>query len=99
MDCFPKSIQFRHPWRNYQQRVLDELASHLNDRKLHVIAPPGSGKTVLGIEAMLRIGRPTLILSPTITIRNQWIERLMTDFCKQTTARTGFRTLFTIPNL
>ncbi|MCB9066428.1 MAG: DEAD/DEAH box helicase family protein [Calditrichae bacterium] len=80
MDCFPKSIQFRHPWRNYQQRVLDELASHLNDRKLHVIAPPGSGKTVLGIEAMLRIGRPTLILSPTITIRNQWIERLMTDF-------------------
>ncbi|WP_422361401.1 DEAD/DEAH box helicase family protein [Reichenbachiella sp.] len=75
MKEFSKDIQFKYPWRKYQQRVLNELDEHLNDNHLHVIAPPGSGKTVLGLEVMLRLNKPTLILAPTIAIRNQWIER------------------------
>ena len=55
--------------------MLDELETHLEDDHLHVIAPPGSGKTILGLEVALRLNRPTLIFAPTIAIRNQWIKR------------------------
>lgn len=57
---------------------MDELNSHMEDNHLHVVAPPGSGKTVLGLEVMLRLNKPTLILAPTLAIRNQWIQR----FCE-----------------
>ncbi len=75
---FAENITFKYPWRSYQQRVLKELSHHLSDEHLHVIAPPGSGKTVLGLEVMLRLNKPVLILAPTIAIRNQWIQR----FCE-----------------
>ena len=78
MSCFSSTIKFKYPWRDYQKRVLDDLDSHLKDEHLHVIAPPGSGKTVLGLEVMLRVGAPTLILAPTIAVRNQWVQR----FCE-----------------
>jgi superfamily II DNA or RNA helicase len=75
---YPKDIKFKYGWRNYQQRVLDELKEHLSNGSLHVIAPPGSGKTILGLEVAIRLNKPTLILAPTIAIRNQWIQR----FCE-----------------
>lgn len=78
MNQFPPEIRFRYNWRNYQQRVLDELESHLDDNHLHVIAPPGSGKTILGLEVARRLNKPTLIFAPTVAIRNQWIQR----FCE-----------------
>jgi len=70
MDAFPSDIQFRKPWRSYQQRVLAELQNHLTDNHLHIIAAPGSGKTVLGLEVVRRLNRPTLILAPTVAIRD-----------------------------
>lgn len=78
MKTFPTNIKFKYSWRRYQERVLDELEAHLDDNHLHIIAPPGSGKTVLGLEVMLRLNKPTLIVAPTIAIRNQWIQR----FCE-----------------
>jgi superfamily II DNA or RNA helicase len=75
---FPENIQFKYPWRKYQQEALDQLQEHLSNQHLHVIAPPGSGKTVLGLEVALRLNQPTLILAPTLAIRNQWIQR----FCE-----------------
>jgi len=81
---YPKDIKFKYSWRKYQQRVLDELQDHLTDRHLHVIAPPGSGKTVLGLEVAIRLNKPTLILAPTIAIRNQWIQRFCELFLQTT---------------
>lgn len=78
MTEYPKDIKFKYGWRKYQQRVLDDLKDHLTDGHLHVIAPPGSGKTVLGLEVAIQLNRPTLILAPTVAIRNQWIQR----FCE-----------------
>lgn len=69
-------LQFRHAWRPYQQRVLDAIDQHFRDRKLHVVAAPGSGKTTLGLEIFRRLGKPALVFSPTRTIRDQWIHRL-----------------------
>lgn len=78
MKTFPVGITFKYTWRNYQQRVLSELDSYLDDGALHVVAPPGSGKTVLGLQVMLKLNKPTLIIAPTIAVRNQWVDR----FCE-----------------
>jgi superfamily II DNA or RNA helicase len=84
MQTFPPYIQFRKSWRSYQQRVLSDLEGHLDDRHLHIIAAPGSGKTVLGLEVMRRLNRPTLILSPTVAIRDQWVDRFVGLFMEHT---------------
>ncbi|WP_162925154.1 DEAD/DEAH box helicase family protein [Aurantiacibacter odishensis] len=69
-------MRFSGTWRDYQARVLEEMDGYLDDGRLHIVAAPGSGKTVLGLEAMRRVGRPALVLSPSLTIRNQWADRL-----------------------
>ena len=69
-------LKFRYSWRPYQQRVLDAIDEHLDDERLHIVAAPGAGKTTLGLEVFKRLGKPTLVLSPTRVIRDQWIDRL-----------------------
>lgn len=69
------STRFRGTWRPYQARVLGELTSHLRDGRVHLVAPPGSGKTLLGLEVVVRLGRPALVLAPTLALRDQWIQR------------------------
>jgi len=71
---------FQKRWRTYQARLLGHLGAYLDDRRAHFIAAPGSGKTVLGLEVVRRINQPTLVLAPTITIRNQWADRLVDHF-------------------
>lgn len=83
MNVFDKNIAFCHPWRSYQARILSELDYHLQNKHLHLVAPPGSGKTVLGLEVMLRLNEPTLIVAPTLAIRNQWIERFVESFLQE----------------
>lgn len=73
-------LNFKGRWRDYQERILNNLSFHLRDKKLHVVAAPGAGKTTLGIEVISRIGRPTLILCPTNTIKNQWKDRICCAF-------------------
>ncbi len=77
---FPPHLHFAHPWRKYQQKILEETDLLFTQRKFHLVAPPGSGKTILGLELMRIANRKTLILAPTLVIREQWIERLMQDF-------------------
>lgn len=74
-------LKFRHAWRPYQERVLAVLDHHLHDRKLHIVAAPGAGKTTLGLEIFRRLQKRTLVLSPTRIIRDQWLQRLH-DFCE-----------------
>lgn len=77
---FPESVRFRKTWRQYQARILDRLSEYISDRRLHLVAAPGSGKTILGLEVIRRIDRPALVLAPTITIRDQWVDRLASSF-------------------
>ena len=83
IKSFPENVKFRKSWRVYQARVLSELEGYLNDNHLHIIAAPGSGKTVLGLEVVRRLDKPTLILSPTLTIRDQWLDRLIEFFLSE----------------
>lgn len=80
MEKYPEYVQFNGKWRKYQQKVIKELDIHLKDKHLHVIAPPGSGKTILGLEIARIINKPTVIFAPSIAIRNQWIEKLNVHF-------------------
>lgn len=73
-------LSFNGKWRDYQARVLDEAEDYLSDGKLHIVAAPGAGKTTLGIELIRRVGRPCLILSPRLVIRQQWLERISNSF-------------------
>lgn len=82
-NSFPESMRFRKTWRQYQARILDRLPVYLSDHRLHLVAAPGSGKTVLGLEIVRRLDRPALVLAPTITIRDQWVDRLIRSFLEE----------------
>lgn len=63
-----------HP---YQSEALETLLRKhaAGERQLHLVAPPGSGKTLMGLELARRIGQKTVILSPTSLIQSQWVEK------------------------
>lgn len=79
MKNFDK-VGFKGTFRYYQQNIIDNFKTHLEDGKIHIVAAPGSGKTTLGIELIRKLGNPALILSPSITIRNQWGDRFDQGF-------------------
>ena len=70
-------VEFKWTFRDYQQAVLDNAKKHLKDKRIHIVAAPGSGKTILGLELIRRLGAPTLVMSPSVTIRGQWGERFV----------------------
>lgn len=73
-------VRFNGTLRDYQQTVYDNALEHLSDNKIHIVAAPGSGKTVLGLELIQKLDEPALILSPTVTIRQQWGSRFEEHF-------------------
>ena len=75
------NLSFQYPWRAYQARVLENLSLYREDQRVHIVAPPGAGKTVLGLEIVRRLNKKALILSPSLTIRGQWGQRFRDDFC------------------
>jgi len=84
------SLRFKGQWRSYQEKLLNEINYHLGDKKLHVVAAPGAGKTVLGLEAVIRMGKKALILTPRTTIRDQWIMTLGDMFLEDQTQLAQF---------
>lgn len=69
-------LQFRYPFRKYQRLILAQVESGSGDRKYHIVAPPGSGKTIVGLELIRRFGAPAVVFVPTTTIQQQWREKL-----------------------
>ncbi len=58
--------------RKYQSEALTRIS------KYHfgvIVAPPGSGKTVMGLELVARCKQPTLILVHRKELLDQWVER------------------------
>lgn len=77
---FPEKFRFLGTWRSYQRRVLNDIEKLLDDNCLNIVAAPGAGKTTLGIEVIRMLNKPALIVSPTITIKQQWKDRLKAAF-------------------
>lgn len=73
-------LKFNGTWRNYQKQVLDKFQEYQADGHVHLVAAPGSGKTIIGIELIARFDKPALVLVPTVTIREQWVDRIRQAF-------------------
>ena len=73
-------LSFKGEWRQYQKRILEKSETIMADGHIHLVAAPGSGKTTLGIEFIRRNSKPALILVPTVTIRQQWVDRIREAF-------------------
>ena len=71
-------LALRGELRPYQRVALDafEADRAAGRTSTHIVAPPGSGKTVVGLEIVRRLGRPALVLAPTATIQQQWSDKL-----------------------
>ena len=85
---FPK-IKFSGQLRPSQVQVVEIAQRQLakGNRRLHIVAPPGSGKTVLGLFLWAEVIRQRcLVLSPNSAIESQWAAR--TDLFELPAERT-----------
>ena len=72
------SIGFNGKLRPSQVAAVSVIEPELDihGKHLHIVAPPGSGKTVLGLYVWANLVRkPTLVLSPNSAIQAQWAAR------------------------
>ncbi|MBF2054546.1 MAG: DEAD/DEAH box helicase family protein [Candidatus Sericytochromatia bacterium] len=76
MDALFGTFELAVDFHPYQQEALSTLlnARAEGQRRLHLVAPPGSGKTLLGLEMARRLGQPAVILSPNTVIQQQWVQ-------------------------
>ncbi len=58
---------------DYQKEAVDEISNCENGL---LVAPPGSGKTIIGIDIITKLNQPALILVHKKQIFNQWLERI-----------------------
>lgn len=73
-----EELCFRYPLRRYQQEILElvKIKMERGERQLHIVAPPGAGKTIIGLQLISTLKVPTLILAPNTTIQSQWGAKL-----------------------
>lgn len=79
-----------HSFRHYQELALAafERARATGDRHIYLTMPPGSGKTLLGLEIGRRLGRPIVALAPTSAIQAQWAAQWSSSFAPALVAAT-----------
>lgn len=68
-------LRFHGEWRHYQRLALEafERDRERGRRHTHVVAPPGSGKTLMGIEMVSCIGRRAVVLAPNSAVQSVWL--------------------------
>jgi len=69
----PIKIESNLKLYQYQQMAVDTIIESENGI---LVAPPGSGKTIIGLNLVVRHKQPTLILVHKKQIFEQWIERI-----------------------
>ena len=79
-------LQFYH----FQNEILEKFESEFDrwDKKIHIVAPPGSGKTIVWIEMINRLIKKDilwniLIFVPNITLQYQWKEKIEKFFLEE----------------
>jgi superfamily II DNA or RNA helicase len=75
MDNDFPSFRFKAQLRPSQLEVVEIAQRKLAEgqKRLHIVAPPGSGKTILGLYLWAFCARrPALVLSPNSAIQAQW---------------------------
>jgi superfamily II DNA or RNA helicase len=69
-------LAFDGTWRHYQALALEAFENDRRGghRQTHIVAPPGSGKTLLGVEIVRRLGARALVLVPNTAVQEQWLQ-------------------------
>ncbi len=76
-STFP-ALKFSGTLRPSQRDAVEIARRKLEEghRRLHIVAPPGSGKTILGLYLWAEyVKRPALVLSPNSAIQAQWASK------------------------
>ena len=73
-----EGLGFKYPFRKYQQEIIElvKLKLEKGERELHIVAPPGAGKTIIGLQLITELKSPAIIVCPTTTIQAQWGQKL-----------------------
>ncbi len=79
MNIFDE-MKFKYEFRKHQQMMLDKFDQKLKTNRskvfrFHLVSPPGSGKTIVGLEIAKRLGAPALVICPNTTIQGQWADK------------------------
>lgn len=71
-------MKFKKELYHYQIDILNVFENEVSrwDKKIHIVAPPWSGKTIVWLEMMTRLKNNTLILVPNLTLQEQWKDKL-----------------------
>jgi len=71
-------LAFKYPLRGYQKEIVDLVNKKLDagGREIHIVAPPGAGKTIIGLQMISTVKCPAVILCPNTTIQSQWGHKL-----------------------
>ena len=69
-----EDLSFGGTWRRYQKAAMAafDRDREAGRRNTHIVAPPGSGKTLLGVELVRRVGRRAFVLTPNSAVQMQW---------------------------
>ncbi len=79
LDFLPcPELQSKITLRGYQKQSLD--AWILNSKCGVIVLPTGSGKTVVGINAISLLNTPTIVVVPTLDLLDQWRSKLKKEF-------------------
>jgi len=78
-DTTDTTWRFVHAFRAYQHDMLECVAAKLaldpEASAFHLVAPPGAGKTIVGLELIGRFDAPAVVFAPTSTIQHQWVDK------------------------
>jgi superfamily II DNA or RNA helicase len=77
----------------HQVRALTVLDQVHRDKATYIVVPPGGGKTLIGLEAARRLGRPTVVLCPNTAIQAQWMAQWQAAFSPAEVTATASREL------
>ena len=88
-------IGLTRPLWPHQVRALAALDRDVarGDRATYLVVPPGGGKTLIGLEAARRLGRPTVVLCPNTAIQAQWMAQWQASFGPDVVPATASREL------
>lgn len=66
-----RKLAFPQPWRRYQTLALQafEQDKRHASQRTYIVAPPGSGKTLIGIDIVRRLGTRALVLVPNSAVQ------------------------------
>lgn len=79
LDLLPcPELQSSITLRDYQKQSLDTWI--LNSKRGVIVLPTGSGKTVIGINAISLLNTPTIVVVPTLDLLDQWRSKLKKEF-------------------